>query len=129
MFLEGRQEKSSDALGSLSIGSLQLLSSGRIDFSQRHYLVDRSRNRRVRLVSPASILPRSWPTPELRIPNGAAQTRIVFKARIGLDSRKSGRSFKEIMCVDISEFESSHPSHAVGLSQVRIPQSSCTEWR
>jgi hypothetical protein len=29
------------------------------------------------------------------------------------------RSFKEIICVDISEFESSHPSHAVGLLQVR----------
>jgi hypothetical protein len=48
-----------------------------------------------------------------RIPNAAAQTQIVSKARIGLDSRKSMRSFKEIICVDISEFESSHPSHAV----------------
>jgi hypothetical protein len=67
-------------------------------------------------VSPAQAsLPRSWPTPELRIPNAAAQTRIVSKARIRLDSRKSERSFKEIICVDISEFESSHPSHAVGL--------------
>jgi hypothetical protein len=48
-----------------------------------------------------------------RIPNAAAQTQIVSKARIGLDSRKSMRSFKEIICVDISEFESSHPSQAV----------------
>jgi hypothetical protein len=31
----------------------------------------------------------------------------VSKARIRLDSRKSVRSFKEIICVDISEFESS----------------------
>jgi hypothetical protein len=26
-----------------------------------------------------------------------------------------------MICDDISEFESSHPSHAVGLSQVRSP--------
>src|SRR2546429_8910014 len=57
-----------------------------------------------RLVSPAQAsLPRSWPTPELRIPNAAAQTRIVSKARIRLDSCKSVRSFKAIICVDISE--------------------------
>src|SRR5438128_11798647 len=61
---------------------------------------------RARLVSPAQAsLPRSWPTPELRIPNAAAQTRIVSKARIRLDSGKSVRSFKGIICVDISEFE------------------------
>src|SRR6516225_9198653 len=46
--------------------------------------------------------------------NAAAQTRIVSKARIRLDSRKSVRSFKGIICVDISEFESYMPSHAVG---------------
>src|SRR6266404_410771 len=75
-----------------------------------------------RLVSPAQAsLPRSWPTPELRIPNAPAQTRIVSKARIRLDSGKSVRSFKAIICVDISEFESHMPSHAVGLSQVRSP--------
>ncbi len=69
---------------------------------------------RARLVSPAQAsLPRSWPTPELRIPNAAAQTRIVSKARIRLDSCKSVRSFKGIICVDISEFESYMPSHAV----------------
>jgi len=38
--------------------------------------------------------------------NAAAQTRIVSKARIRLDSGKSVRSFKGIICVDISEFES-----------------------
>src|SRR5215472_10984779 len=36
-------------------------------------------------------------------PSAAAQTRIVSTARIRLDSRKSKRSFKEIICVDISE--------------------------
>src|SRR5262249_41268814 len=61
-------------------------------------------------------LPRSWPTPQLRIPNAAAQTRIVSKARIQLDSRKSLLSFKGISCVDIFEFESHTPSHAVALS-------------
>src|SRR5262249_45991229 len=43
----------------------------------------------------------------------AARTRIVSKARIRLDHRKSVRPFKGIFCHDISEFESSHPSHAV----------------
>jgi hypothetical protein len=43
----------------------------------------------------------------------AAQTRIVSKARTRLDSRKSVRSFKGIICVDISEFESYMPSQAV----------------
>jgi hypothetical protein len=66
-----------------------------------------SESARARLVSPAqAFLPRSWPTAELRIPNAAAQTRIVSKARIRLDSRKSVRSFKGIIWVDISEFES-----------------------
>src|SRR6516164_1271535 len=80
---------------------------------------------RTRLVSPAQAsLPRSWPTPELRIPNAAAQTRIVSKARIRLDSRKSVRSFKGIICVDISEFESYMPSHAVGsLWRVKLARS------
>src|SRR5947208_4801481 len=69
---------------------------------------------RARLVSPAQAsLPRSWPTPELRIPNAAAQTRIVSKSRIRLDSCKSVRSFKGIICVDVSEFESYMPSQAV----------------
>src|SRR5438094_3271128 len=51
--------------------------------------------------------------PELRIPNAAAQTRIVSVARIRLDSRKSVRPFKGIICDDVSEFESDMPSHAV----------------
>ena len=54
-----------------------------------------------------------WPTPELRIPNAAAQTRIVSKARIRLDSGKSVRSFKGIICDDVSKFESCMPSQAV----------------
>jgi hypothetical protein len=52
-------------------------------------------------------------SPELRITNPAAQTRIVSVARIRLDSWKSVRSFKGIFCHDISEFESYMPSHAV----------------
>jgi hypothetical protein len=45
--------------------------------------------------------------PELRIPNAAAQTRIVSVARIRRDPRKSVRPFKGIICGDIPEFESS----------------------
>src|SRR5262249_49788743 len=55
-----------------------------------------------------------------RIPNAAAQTRIVSKARTRLDSRKSMRSFKEIICDDISEFESHMPSHAVSLRAIAL---------
>jgi hypothetical protein len=44
----------------------------------------------------------------------AAQTRIVSEARIRLDFWKFVRPFKGIICDDISEFESYHPSHAVG---------------
>src|SRR5690348_13878571 len=54
------------------------------------------------------------PSPELRIPNAAAQTRIVSVAKIRLNPWKSVQPFKGIFCDDISEFESSHPSHAVG---------------
>jgi hypothetical protein len=61
------------------------------------------------------------PSPELRIPNAAAQPRMVSVAKIRLDRRKSTRSFKGIICDDISEFESHMPSHAVVLSQVRSP--------
>src|SRR6516165_560481 len=50
---------------------------------------------------------------ELRIPGAAAQTRVVSMAGIRLGSGKSARPFKGIICVDISEFESSHPSQAV----------------
>ena len=50
---------------------------------------------------------------ELRIPNAAAQTRVVSMAGIRLGSWKSARAFKGMICDDISEFESSHPSHAV----------------
>jgi hypothetical protein len=51
--------------------------------------------------------------PERHFPSDAAQTRIVSAARIRLDSGKSVRSFKAIICGDISEFESYMLSHAV----------------
>ena len=54
------------------------------------------------------------PSPELRIPNAAAQTRMVSVARIRLVSRKSPRLFKGIICDDISEFESHMPTAASG---------------
>jgi hypothetical protein len=43
----------------------------------------------------------------------AAQTRAVSVARIRLDSRKSVRPFKGIICDDVCEFESHMPSQAV----------------
>ena len=46
------------------------------------------------------------PSPELRIPGAAAQTRMISVAKIRLDRRKSTRLFKGIICDDISEFES-----------------------
>jgi hypothetical protein len=56
---------------------------------------------------------RSGTSPELRLLDAAAQTRIVCVAGIRLDSRKSVRPFKGIICPDISEFESHMLSHAV----------------
>ena len=69
--------------------------------------------------------------PELRTPGAAAQTRIVSKARIRLDSRKSVRSFKGIICVDISEFESYMPSHAVRSpsAKMRVVPTLPIHWR
>src|SRR5947209_6156507 len=54
------------------------------------------------------------PSPELRIPGAAAQTRVVSLAEIRFGSWESARSFKGIICDDVSEFESHMPSHAVG---------------
>src|SRR5262245_11551142 len=45
------------------------------------------------------------PSPELRIPGAAAQTRVVSMAGIRLGSWESARAFKGIICDDISEFE------------------------
>jgi hypothetical protein len=53
------------------------------------------------------------PSPELRMPGAAAQTRMVSVGEIRRGSGKSARRFKGIICDAISEFESSHPSHAV----------------
>ena len=63
---------------------------------------------------------------ELRIPNAAAQTRMVSVAKIRLDRRKSTRLFKGIICDDISEFESYMPSHAVGLYGVIFRRAHCS---
>src|SRR5262249_60526521 len=47
------------------------------------------------------------PSPELRIPGAAAQTRVVSMVGIRLGSWESSPAFKGIICDDISEFESS----------------------
>src|SRR5262249_4522579 len=88
-----------------------------------HLLIERDRgqfvpSRRRRMMANVSAerllkIP-AEPSSELRIPNAAAQTRMVSVARIRLVSRKSPRLFKGIICDDISEFESHMPSHAVG---------------
>src|SRR5439155_18025755 len=53
------------------------------------------------------------PSPELRIPGAAAQTRVISLAAIRLGSWESARAFKGIICDDISEFESHMPSQPV----------------
>src|SRR5215472_4805523 len=53
------------------------------------------------------------PSPELRIPGAAAQTRVVSMAGIRLGSWESARAFKGIICDDVSEFESHMPSQRV----------------
>ena len=53
------------------------------------------------------------PSPEMRMPGAAAQTRVVCQARIRLDCRKSVQSFKGIICLDISAFEFYMPGQAV----------------
>ena len=66
------------------------------------------------------------PSPELRIPSAAAQTRVVSMAGIRLGSRESARAFKGIICDDVSEFESHMPSHAVGLYGVIFRRAHCS---
>jgi adenine C2-methylase RlmN of 23S rRNA A2503 and tRNA A37 len=56
------------------------------------------------------------PSPELRIPGAAAQTRLVSMSGIRLFRRKSTQSFKGIIRDDISEFESSMLSQAGAVS-------------
>src|SRR5262245_47667333 len=56
---------------------------------------------------------RAGTRPELRLPNPVAQTRNSLCRRFRLDSRKSVRPFKGIICDDVSEFESCTPSQAV----------------
>jgi hypothetical protein len=84
--------------------------------------------------------------PERHFPSGAAQTRTVSVIRalqrcrsqtrtvsvaiFRLDPRKSVRSFKGIICGDISEFESYHPSHAVWSprANMRMPLKRAAAW-
>jgi hypothetical protein len=74
---------------------------------------ERDRQKIAAIPASASILPRSWHWGRAAPPTVAARTRIVSAAGIRLDHRKTARPFKRIFCDDISEFESSHPSHAV----------------
>src|SRR5258708_16436634 len=74
-----------------------------------HLGIGRKRGNSCRRKHPAAILALGWSY----APTVAAQTRIVSAAGIRLDHRKSVRPFKGRFCNNISEFESSHPSHAV----------------
>src|SRR6266436_9153913 len=90
---------------------------------------DRKRSRPIRAFSatprdgqrPCRTLPEDpgRTQPRAAYPGAAAQTRVVSMAGIRLDSRKSVRPFKGIICADVSEFESHMPSHAVGLRERR----------
>jgi hypothetical protein len=53
--------------------------------------------------------------PELRIPNAAAQTRIVSGGEFWPSRRELSRYLKYLALARIPEFESSHPSQAVCL--------------
>src|SRR5215813_5651567 len=50
------------------------------------------------------------PSPELRIPGAAAQTRVVSMVGIRLGSWESVRAFKGIICDDISELSPLTPA-------------------
>ena len=69
------------------------------------------------------------PSPELRIPGAAAQTRVVSLAGIRLASWESARAFKGIICDDVSEFESYMPSQPVRLCGASAKRSSCLTFR
>ena len=60
------------------------------------------------------------PSPELRIPRAAAQTRVVSVAGIRLRPWESARAFKGISCDDISELPRSPVSVGHMLKHERI---------
>src|SRR5262249_19784562 len=94
--------------------------------SADHLLIERDRgqfvpSRRRRMMANARAerllkIP-AEPSPELRIPNAAAQTREVSLAGIRLGSWESAHAFKGISCDDVSEVGSYMPSQAVGLHE------------
>jgi hypothetical protein len=55
--------------------------------------------------------------------------RIVSVAGMRSDSWKSVGPFKGIICADVSEFESDHPSHAVRSPPARLDYSTFLLWR
>ena len=66
-----------------------------------------------------------WPPgPSCVSPAPQLKREMLSVARIRPDSRKSVRAFKGIICDDISEFESSHASHAVCVSLLVVPENS-----
>jgi hypothetical protein len=78
-----------------------------IGSNRGQFVPSRRRRTRANVRAERSLKIPAEPAPSCVSPGTAAQTRIVSVARIRLDSRKSVRPFKEIICGDISEFESS----------------------
>jgi len=73
----------------------------------------RERSGQARVVFAVWFLVRSWCSARAAYPQRRSSNANSLQSQIRLDSRKSVRSFKAIICVDISEFESCVPSHAV----------------
>jgi hypothetical protein len=55
-------------------------------------------------------------TPRPRFANPGAQTRMVSAGQLQLQQQELSHNLKYMACGRISEFESSHPSHAVKVS-------------
>ena len=84
-----------------------------IERDRRQFVPFRRRRRMANVRAERLLKIPAEPSPELRIPGAAAQTRVVSLAEIRFGSWESARSFKGIICDDVSEFESHMPSHAV----------------
>ena len=99
LFAPKVQRKVSNGVAGLAAGGASLdRQKSRANSCLTAMPLDGQRRRRTLAGDPGST------RPERHFPSGAAQTRIVSAARIRLDSWKSLRTFKGIICGDISEF-------------------------
>jgi hypothetical protein len=84
-----------------------------IERDRGQFVPSRRRQRMANVRAESLLKIPAQPSPELRIPGAAAHMRMVSVAEIRRGSANSARAFKEIICGDISEFESHIPSHGV----------------